>query len=147
MCGPHAAVRNIVGQLIEGHSIPTVVDIEAGLEHLSRGTTRHVDQLLVIVEPYFKSMETGARMCELASELEIPRVGVVANKCRSEEDLQAIEKFCQTRKLDLVGSIPDDESVLRADRQGVSPLDLAPESKAVRAIRALADSVTEWARH
>ena len=39
-----------------------VADMEAGLEHLKRGTLEHADTLLVVVEPYFKSLETGRRM-------------------------------------------------------------------------------------
>ena len=57
----------------------TVVDMEAGLEHLSRGTDRHVDTLLVVAEPYFKALETARRCVELGRELNIPRIAAVAN--------------------------------------------------------------------
>ena len=67
----------------------TVVDMEAGLEHLSRGTDRHVDTLLVVLEPYFKALETARRCAELGRELGIPRVWGVANKLRGPEALAA----------------------------------------------------------
>ena len=54
MCGAHAAVRRLLGGVHEPNVI-TVIDMEAGLEHLSRGTDRHVDTLLVVAEPYIKA--------------------------------------------------------------------------------------------
>ena len=64
----------------------TVVDLEAGLEHLSRGTARHVDTLLLIAEPYFKSLEAAQRSFALAKDLGISRIQMVANKIRSPRD-------------------------------------------------------------
>lgn len=58
--------------------------MEAGIEHLSRATTRHSDVMLVVAEPYFRSLETAARVHQMAQELGIPNVYVVANKIRNE---------------------------------------------------------------
>lgn len=143
MCGAHAAVRSILGEIVDANRQPTVVDIEAGLEHLSRGTARHVDTLIAVVEPYFKSMETGARVTALARELGIARVLTVANKVRSDEDARALDEFCRGRDMDLVATIPDDEPVREADRRGVAPLDLDSGSAAVNAVRTLAERLQE----
>ena len=143
MCGAHAAVRSILGEIVDANRHPTVVDIEAGLEHLSRGTARHVDTLIAVVEPYFKSMETGARVTELGRELGIARVITVANKVRSGDDARALDEFCRGRDMELVATIPDDESVREADRRGVAPLDLDSGSTAVNAVRALAERLQE----
>ena len=142
MCAAHGAVRIILGDIVATEQRPTVVDIEAGLEHLSRGTARNVDTLLAIFEPYYKSMETAARVTELARELGIPRVYGVANKVRSAEDDEAMRAFASNRGLDVVAAIPDDESIMRADRAGVAPLDFDPAAKAVRAIADLAARVS-----
>ena len=88
MCGAHAAVRHLLGGMQELNVI-TVIDMEAGLEHLSRGTDRHVDALLVVAEPYFKALETARRCVELGRELKIPRVAAVA---RRDEDFGALAK-------------------------------------------------------
>lgn len=116
-----------------------VVDMEAGVEHLSRGTVRHVDRLLVVIEPYFRSLETGRRTVELATELGIPRVEVVANKVRDEADRAAIAEFCEARGLDVVVEVPYDDGLREAERAGSAPLDFDPDLPAIRALRPLVE--------
>ena len=141
MCRSHATVRELMAQLVEQVTQLTVTDLEAGLENFSRGTPRHADTLLVVLEPYYKSLETGRRILELALELGIPRVLGVANKVRSKDDEMAIRQFAQAHKIDLGAVVPQDEAVLEADRQGRSPVDLFPDAAAVRAISELASSL------
>lgn len=135
-------MRSLVGELISDQSRPVIVDIEAGLEHLSRGTARHVDSLLVVVEPYFKSLETGARIHALGQELGISRVLTVANKCREKEDSETIGEFCRLRQMELVAAIPEDPCVRAAERRAVSPLDHDASSPALLEIIKLADFLT-----
>ena len=116
-----------------------VVDMEAGLEHLSRGTVRHVDTVLAVLEPYYRSLETGARVVELARELGIAKVLVVVNKVRDEADRKALDDFCRSHGLPLTAVVPHDPSVLDADRAGGSLLDQAPQSPSVQAIRGLSE--------
>jgi CO dehydrogenase maturation factor len=134
-------VRHVIGALLEQESTVTVVDMEAGLEHLSRGTGRHVDTLLVTLEPYYKSLETARRCAELGREIGIPRIVAVANKTRDDEDRAAIREFAARHGLTLVGEIPMDDRLRKADLAGRAPIDEA-DSPAVAAIRSLADSLT-----
>jgi CO dehydrogenase maturation factor len=143
MCGAHAAVRSLVGELVGGSEAPALLDIEAGLEHLSRGTARNVEVLLAIAEPYFKSMETAARVVDLARELGIPRVMVVANKLRSGGDAESLGQFFGAREMEIAAMVPDDEGVREADRLGVAPLDLDPDSLSMQAIAGLAERLME----
>ena len=85
----HATVRSILGAQPASNETITISDMEAGLEHLSRSTTRGSDVMLVVAEPYYKSLETADRVNRLAADLEIDHVYVVANKIRSEADAQA----------------------------------------------------------
>ena len=128
--------------MVDGHDRPTVVDIEAGLEHLSRGTARGVDTLLIVFEPYFKSMETAARMSELGRELGIARVLGVANKVSSAEDERELLEFCGARGLEVIAVIPLDPVVRDAERAGVGPLDVAQSSPAIDRIGELARTLT-----
>jgi len=64
--------------------------MEASLEHMRRGTVRHVDTMLIVTEPYFRSLETAARLAELGREIGIQRVAAVANKVRTEEEEAAV---------------------------------------------------------
>lgn len=140
MCGAHAAVRSLVGELADDQGV-TIVDIEAGLEHLSRGTARHADCVLAVVEPYFKSMETAARVTELARELGVQRVSAVANKVRSEADRDALDDYCRRHGMELLAFVPEDEVVRESERRSVSPIDVGAGSPAVRAIAELAHSL------
>ncbi len=143
MCGAHAAVRTLVKEMVAQYEQPTVVDMEAGLEHLSRGTIRHVDCLLIVIEPYFKSMETGARMNRLAHQLEIPYVYCVANKVRGPADEAALTEFCERHDMRLLAAIPNDDSLIEADRAGLAPLDFNPDGIAVTALAGLAKKLIQ----
>ncbi len=141
MCAAHATVRGLMREMTE-QAGTVVVDLGAGLENLSRGTPRYVDTLLLVAEPYFKSMETAARSKALAEELGIPRIVAVANKVRGPQDAQAMRDFFARAGLPLVGLIPEDEMLLEADRAGRSPLDHDAHSPAVLEITRLADALT-----
>ena len=103
----------------------TIVDMEAGLEHLSRGTARHVDTLLVILEPYYKALETARRAAQLARELGVRQILGVANKIRDDADGDAVRKFAATHGLSIAAEIPLDEGIRKADLAGKAPIDVA----------------------
>ncbi|MEP6993984.1 MAG: hypothetical protein ABI968_05630 [Acidobacteriota bacterium] len=134
-------MRSLLAQLVGASTGPTVADMEAGLENFSRGTPRHVDSLLVVMEPYFRALETGARAAELGRELGIPRVEAIVNKARTAEDETAVREFCGARGIPIAGWVPFDESVLNAERAGKGLLDYAPESAAVAAVSVIAEAV------
>lgn len=141
MCAAHATVRGLMRDLTSAVGT-VVVDLDAGLEHLSRGTPRYVDTLLLVAEPYFKSMETAARSKALAEELGIPRILGVANKVRGPQDEEAMRSFFTRAGLPLAGVIPTDEMILDADRVGRAPLDHDATSPAVVEITRLANALT-----
>ena len=116
-----------------------ILDTEASPEHLARGTARYADAMLAVVEPYYKSLETGRRMAVLAKDLGIDRVALVANKIRDERDRAAVEEFARANGLDIAGVIPFDEEMPEAERAGVAPLDHAPDTAAIAAIGGLAE--------
>ena len=117
--------------------------MEAGLEHLSRGTGRHVSRLVAVLEPYYRSMETARNVAALATELGIKDVVVVANKVRDAADRSAIAEFCQAHAMRLVGEVPFDASLADVERRGGAPIDAAPGSPAVVAIEALAGPLAD----
>ena len=123
----------------------TVVDLEAGLEHLSRGTARHVHTLLVIGEPYFKSLETAGRSFTLARELGIDDVRMVANKVRSRQDEETMRAYAGRHGFPLAAVVPYDEAVMAADERGVALIDLQPDAPSVAAVRALANHLLDAA--
>ncbi|MBA2307193.1 MAG: hypothetical protein H0W86_03300 [Armatimonadetes bacterium] len=116
----------------------TVLDMEASIEHLTRGTLRNVDVLLVVTEPYYRSLETVGRTVPLAKELGLERVYVVANKVRTPEDTSAIEEYCRRHEYHLVGSVPFDDSITEADRKGKAVIDYDPSARSVQAVGEIA---------
>ncbi|MFN2398196.1 MAG: hypothetical protein ABR543_06080 [Gemmatimonadaceae bacterium] len=140
MCGAHATVRGLLGELVanSANGRDIIVDMEAGLEHLSRGTSKHVSRFLAVVEPYYRSMETARRIVELASELGIGEVEAVANKVRDAEDRKAIRDFCAAHSLPIVAEIPYDATLVSSERSGVPPIDADASAPAVEAVRRLA---------
>ena len=115
-----------------------IVDMEAGLEHLSRGTGKHVSRLVAVLEPYYRSMETARNVAALAAELGISDVVVIANKVRDAADRAAIAEFCGAHAMRLVGEVPYDGQLAEVERRGAAPIDAAPLSPAVVAIETLA---------
>jgi CO dehydrogenase maturation factor len=131
-------VRGVLGGLVAGASRTTIVDLEAGLEHLSRGTARHVETLLVVGEPYFKSLETASRSFALARDLGIPNVRMVGNKVRTLRDEEIVREFAARHGLPLAAVVPYDEAVVAADERGSALIEHRPDAPSVVVIRRLA---------
>ena len=138
MCGAHAAVRHLLGGMMQAEHPVTIVDMEAGLEHLSRGTGRHVDTLLVVLEPYYKALETARRAADLGRELGVSRVIAVANKLRDADDAGTVREFARANNLPLAGEVPLDDALRKGDLAGLAPIEIQG-SPAVAAIVELAD--------
>ena len=117
-----------------------ILDAEASSEQFSRANARHADAMLLVVEPYFKSLESGRRMHLLAADLGVPRIAVLANKIRDEHDASVVRAFAAENGLEIAGLVPFDQAMLDADRVGQAPVDHAPDSPAVTAIGQLARS-------
>ena len=106
----------MVGHLLLDRDASLVLDMEAGVEHLTRGTVTAVDHLLIVADPSRRSVETALRIERLAGEVKVPRVGFVGNRVRSLEDEAFLKKMLPEGKL--VGCVPFDERIREADRNG-----------------------------
>jgi len=140
-CGTHAAMRTVLKELLSDREGITLADMEAGIEHLSRATLTNVDILLVVVEPFFKSIYTAEKVVELARELGIPRIVGIANKVRDENGRAAIQAACVKMDIPVIIEIPFDEALRDAEQARRAPMDVAADSPAVAAIRSLADQL------
>lgn len=142
LCGQHVAVQNILGDRPSASTDEvTILDMEASLEHLARGTVRHADALLVVTEPYYRSLETTGRLVPLARDLGIKQVWVLANKVHSDRDSAAIREYCDRHGFSVEAIVPFDDAITAADQSGKSLIDVAPTSPAVAAIQHLADTL------
>ena len=132
LCPENAFLRALLSHLILSRKDVVVLDMVAGLEHLGRGTARGVDIMLCIVEPSVKAVETARRVYKLAREIEVRNIAVVGNKVTSEEDREFIRK--NLKNLEILGFVPFDISVVKADMLGVALIDYNPSSPAVKGI-------------
>jgi CO dehydrogenase maturation factor len=103
-CSGHATVRNLLGDALVDVDV-TLVDMEAGLEHLSRsgGTLAYADVLVVVCEPTRKSVLTAGRTAALAAELGIGHVLALGNKSRTPEDGEFLDEALAEHGIPLVG--------------------------------------------
>jgi len=131
----------VLNGLVATTSRLTIVDLEAGLEHLSRGTARHVETLLVVGEPYFKSLEAAGRSTALARDLGLADIQMVANKVRSARDEESMRDYAARHGIPVAGIVPYDEAVISADERGVALIEHQPDAPSVTAIRRLADDL------
>ena len=134
----HATVRSVIEAVPDVPGAVCVIDIEASLEHFSQNKALHADAMLIVVEPYFRSLETGRRMIGLARQLDPGRLWLAANKVRAEGELAAVQELAASHGLDVAGAIPYDERLLDAERAGSAPLDFDPRAPALAAIDELA---------
>ncbi|MDE0805903.1 MAG: AAA family ATPase [Acidimicrobiales bacterium] len=141
LCSAHATVSAVLADLGRRDDALTLMDLEASPEHLSRGTARHADVLVMVTEPYYRSLETIRRVSALAAELEIPIVTVLANKVRNDEEEEAVREYCQRHDLSFTSAIRWSDDVLDADSAGRPVLDAAPGSTLVAGVRDLIDEL------
>lgn len=144
VCPEHVMLKAILSSLIFRKDDVVIMDMEAGLEHLGRGTASMMDQFIVVIEPGARSIQTYAKVKQLAADIGITRVRVVANKVRDQLD----ESFLTERipAEDLLGLIHYDPDVIDADRRATSPYDTSPRTvEEIRAIKERIDSEKEAA--
>ena len=135
VCPEHVMLKALLSSMIFRKDDVVVMDMEAGLEHLGRGTASMVDQFIVVIEPGARSVQTYEKVKQLAADLGITKVNVVANKIRDESDREFIRQ--RIPEENLLGFISYSAEVIDADRRGLSPYDVSPEAvEEIRLIKA-----------
>jgi CO dehydrogenase maturation factor len=125
-CPEHALLRRLLKHLIVERDEIVIVDMEAGIEHLTRGTAEGVDAFIVVVEPGQRSIQTAIAVKGLAEELGVKRVFVVANKVRKDAD----ENFIKNNLSDIefLGKLSFNDSIMESDIQGLPSYKSSRES-------------------
>jgi CO dehydrogenase maturation factor len=116
-CPENALLKSLMSHLLLGRDGVVILDMAAGIEHLSRGTAQAVDKLIVVVEPGPASIETALRVKQLAIDIGIRELAVVGNKVRSAQEEIYIRKG--TEGIDMLGFIPYDPGLVDAQMQGL----------------------------
>jgi CO dehydrogenase maturation factor len=129
ICPESVLLKALMTNIVLHRDEVVVMDMEAGIEHLGRATTRGVDRLLVVVEPGRRSIETAQHVRELAKDLGLTKVAVVGNKTRGPEDEDFLTK--NMPDLPILGFLPFDPKIIEADLAGKPPYELCPDMLAV----------------
>lgn len=127
VCPEHVMVKQLLSHLVVARDDAVIMDMEAGLEHLGRGTAAMMDRFIVVVEPGARSLQTFHKVQALALDLGVKRVQAVANKVRGKEDEEYFKDLIPAE--DFLGFIRFSDEVISADRQGVSPFDTSAAVK------------------
>jgi CO dehydrogenase maturation factor len=143
MCPANAVIRSLLQHLLVERDEVIVMDMEAGVEHMGRGTAKHVEILLIVTDSSLKSLESARKIHGLAVEACVKKVFVVGNKVLASGEAELIERFATDNRLLLLGIIPYDEQILRADVQGKTPLEYATKSNGVATIRKIGEKLLE----
>jgi CO dehydrogenase maturation factor len=132
-CPENVLLKNLVHYLFVKREEAVIVDMEAGLEHLGRGSTGYVDALIIVVEPGQRAINTAKQIKKLGEDLHIKNMMIVGNKVTSDQDRKIIEESLSD--FPILGHMSFNTKILQADREGKSPYDMDDKIKEeVRAI-------------
>lgn len=137
-CPENVLLKKLTHHLILEDEDIMIMDMEAGIEHLGRGVAKGVDAFIVVIEPGIRSIQTYHKVKKMALDIGVEKVFIVANKIRSEMDIEYIMN--NVSKNDILGNIYFGEKVIDSDRQNLSPYDLCKDT--VNSVRAIKENLT-----
>lgn len=140
-CYVNSVLRRIMDNL-ENNYPYSVMDNAAGMEHLSRRTTRAADILFLVSDHSLKGVASGARIAELAKELklDVKEMGFVINRVRGDID-PVIRQKIEEKGLKIIGSIPEDDQIGTFDLEGRSLLELPEDNKVAQAVGKMVEKI------
>ena len=141
MCPESALLRSLLNHLLLRRSEVVILDMDAGIEHLGRGTAEAVDAFISVVEPGRRSLDTAQAVKRLAQDIGIKKCYVVGNKVTSDADRQFIIE--NLPDFELLGFISYNPKIAEADRKGMSPFDIDPNvASEVRVIKEKLEAIS-----
>ncbi|MDD5772244.1 MAG: AAA family ATPase [bacterium] len=135
-CPENALLKTLLKHLLVNMQEIVLIDMEAGIEHLSRGTSESVDALIIVIDSGKKSLQTAYTIERLAKELAIKNVFVVINRIRTDDDINKIQNEI---KLPVLGFISFDQDILKQDQTGNYHFD--KNSKITKEIKVIIDNL------
>ncbi len=121
ICPESTLLKNLVRHIVLARDEAIVLDMEAGLEHLGRGTAMAVDRLIVVVEPGRRSIDTAEQIHRLAGDIGIKKLSFVGNKIRSEKDKEFL--LSHMPDFQFLGFVPFKNDIIEADLEGLPPFE------------------------
>jgi CO dehydrogenase maturation factor len=141
-CPANTLARRLVSHL-SGEADILVMDMEAGVEHLGRGTTRSAEALLIVAEPGLKSIETALQIGRLAKDLHIPNLFAVVNKVRPGDNPDEIAARLLGIGIKTIFALPYDNAMETAERRGIHGMDISGGERMKQYMDELAAAITK----
>lgn len=132
-CPANSVIRNLLRHVVLDRDDAVVLDMEAGTEHLGRGTAEGVDLMMVVSDANKKSLATACAIARIARDSGIPRVALAGSRVSGPEEERIIRDAAQANALPVIGMVPFDPAVARAGVDG-SPVPAMEGFPAIRAI-------------
>ena len=124
-CPENALLKALLSHLLVARNEVVILDMEAGIEHLGRGTAKAVDKLIVVVEPGRRSIETAHRIDKLAEDIGLQNIAIVGNKLRSQSEKEFL--ISSLPGFEFLGFIPYDQAIVDADLANLSLIDASQQ--------------------
>jgi CO dehydrogenase maturation factor len=121
VCPESVMLKTLITHLILARDEVVVLDMEAGIEHLGRGTASSVNKLIVVVEPGKRSIETAHQIKKLAQDLGLKNIVLVGNKVRNDQDKEFLIR--QLPGFTFLGFLPYNNQIIEADLEGRAPFE------------------------
>jgi len=142
MCAPNAVVRALLRHLIVERNEVVILDMEAGVEHIGRGTAQRVDALLIVADANLKALEIAKHIHDLAAKAGMKQIFLVGNRVMDAAQKEAIENFAEKNGLAVLAFVPFDQKIIEAEMRGETPLN-HKEIAAVQAIDNMCEALAK----
>jgi len=139
VCPESVLLKNLITHLVLARDEVVIMDMEAGVEHLGRGTSEAVNRLIIVVEPGRRSFETAERIKQLGADIGIKQLAIVGNKVRNDSDKEFINK--NAGDIPVLGFLPYSNKAIEADMSGAPAAQADPNLK--EAASEIADKLLE----
>ena len=141
-CYVNGVLKTQVDKYAKNYSY-IVMDNEAGLEHVARGTLPHVDTMLLISDCSRRGIQAVARIAEMIDEMELKpgRMGLIVNRAPGGVLDNGIREEIEKHGLTLLGVLPQDEAVYRCDCDGDPSARLPADNPVKAALRGIMQSI------
>jgi CO dehydrogenase maturation factor len=138
MCAPNAVIRALLRHLVVERDEAVVLDLEAGVENIGRGTARQVDALLIVADSNLKSLEIAKHIHDMAKAAGMKQLYLIGNRVMNDVQREAIRSFAEKNGLSLLTFVPFDQKIVEADMLGETPL----KNKEISAVKTI-DNICE----
>ncbi|MHA1338390.1 MAG: nucleotide-binding protein [Promethearchaeota archaeon] len=142
-CAPNALIRALLGELILRRDEVVIIDFEAGLEHLGRGTSKGLDIMLIVTQAYKKSLDLSEKILNLCKKMEMKNIYIVGNNIANEKSKNAINDWAEKHNVEVIALIPHDPKIEECEFESNAPYDFAYDSPAVKEIKNLYTKLKE----